>query len=63
MYGRGSGKDCRLHVQRLNEMRMKQEEECSEDLSAVPCVLDENARYNGEFICIIKTKLIITWCI
>ncbi|XP_021924166.1 MRN complex-interacting protein isoform X2 [Zootermopsis nevadensis] len=24
VYGRGSGKDCRLHVQCLNEMRMKQ---------------------------------------
>jgi hypothetical protein len=38
-------------------------EECSEDLSAVPCVLGENARYDGEFVCVIKTKFIITWCI
>lgn len=57
VYGRGSGKDCRLHVQRLNEMRMKQEghgcqkfpfqEECSEDPAAVHCVQEERPRYNS----------------
>ncbi|XP_023723455.1 MRN complex-interacting protein isoform X2 [Cryptotermes secundus] len=57
VYGRGSGKDCRLHVQHLNEMRMKQErhgcqkfpfqEECSEDPASVHCVLEEQPIYNS----------------
>lgn len=69
VYGRGSGKDCRLHVQRLNEMRMKQEghgcqkfpfqEECNEDPAAVHCILEEKPVYNREFMCLIETKFVI----
>lgn len=69
VYGRGSGKDCRLHVQHLNEMRMKIErhgcqkfpfqEECSEDPASVRCVPEEKPLYNCEFMCLIETKFVI----
>lgn len=62
IYGRGSGRDCRLHVQRLNEMHMKEkelenqnfpfQEECNEIATSVSCVLEDKARFNGEFLCI-----------
>jgi hypothetical protein len=61
IFGRGSGRDCRLHVQRLNERRMKGEvlgnnnfpfqEECNEHATPVSCVLEDKARCNGELLC------------
>lgn len=62
VYGRGSGRDCRLHVQRLNEMQMKEkglenqkfpfQEECNENATSVSCVLQDKARFNGKLLCI-----------
>jgi len=61
-YGRGSGRDCRLHVQRLNEMHVKEkglenqnfpfQEEGNDIATSVSCVLEDKARFNGELLCI-----------
>jgi hypothetical protein len=57
IYGTGSGRDCRLHVQRLNEMHVKEkglenqnfpfQEECNEIATSVSCVLEDKARFNA----------------
>jgi hypothetical protein len=62
IYGRGSGRDCRLHVQRLNEMHMKEkslenqnfpfQEECIDSVTSVSYVLEDKVGSNGELLCI-----------